>query len=209
MVITYNLGDALYINMTNRCTNACSFCLRSSKSGAGRWQSASNLGGAQSALWLEREPTVDEVLESLRESGLKQYKEVVFCGFGEPFMRFDDCKEVARWLKRHGMRVRANTNGQANLITGRDVTGEMPGLFDAVSISLNNKNAAEYQAACHSGYGERAFDALLDFGQKCAENGIETTFTVVDLLPPEDIAACRRLAEERGCTLRVRRYIGQ
>lgn len=212
MIITYKLGEKLYINLTNKCSNACDFCLRTAKENSlthNDWESDRDLGGISSELWLEREPTVEEAIESLKTHDLKSYEEVVFCGFGEPTERFDACVEIARWLKEQGIKVRINTNGQANLINNRDVTPEMKGLFDVVSISLNNKNAKEYQQTCHSEFGERAFDELLSFGKKCASLGIETVFSVVDLLPEEDIEECRRIAEQNGGKLRVRNYIEQ
>jgi len=210
LIITYELGDSLYINLTNRCSNACSFCLRGEQKAdtvpSDMWQTSADLSGA-SELWLHREPSTDEVIDNLKKRDLQKYKEVVFCGFGEPFMRFDDCKTVAKWLKQNNVKVRVNTNGQANLIFERDVTPEMAGLFDVVSISLNNKNAQEYQELCNSDYGESAYDALLDFGEKCAKLGIETIFTVVDILPKEDIEICKQLANSRGAKLRIRKYI--
>ena len=212
MIITYKLGEKLYINLTNKCSNACDFCLRTAKENAlthNDWESDRDLGGVGSELWLEREPTVEEAIESLKSHDLSAYEEVVFCGFGEPTERFDACVEIAKWLKEQGIKVRINTNGQANLINKRDVTSEMKGLFDVVSISLNNKNAKEYQETCHSEFGEKAFDELLSFGKKCASLGIETVFSVVDLLPEEDIEECRRIAEQNGGKLRVRNYIEQ
>lgn len=212
MIITYKLGEKLYINLTNKCSNACDFCLRTAKENSlthNDWESDRDLGGISSELWLEREPTVEEAIESLKSHDLSTYEEVVFCGFGEPTERFDACVEIAKWLKEQGIRVRINTNGQANLINKRDVTPEMKGLFDVVSISLNNKNAKEYQQVCHSEFGENAFDELLSFGKKCASMGIETVFSVVDLLPEEDIEECRRIAEKNGGKLRVRNYIEQ
>lgn len=212
MVITYELGSKLYINMTNKCSNACDFCLRTAKANSmthEQWQSDRDLGGVESELWLEREPTVDEVIESLKSRNLPSYEEIVFCGFGEPTERFDDCVTVAKWLKTQNVKIRINTNGQANLINKRDVTDEMKGLFDVVSISLNNKNAREYQEVCHSEFGEKAFDELISFGSKCVENGIETIFSVVDLLPKSDIEECKKIAEKNGAKLRIRNYIEQ
>ncbi|OQB14704.1 MAG: 7-carboxy-7-deazaguanine synthase [Firmicutes bacterium ADurb.Bin193] len=208
MIISYELGNSLYINLTNRCSNACDFCLRCAKPKQVKpvWVTSADLSGAEE-FWLEREPSVSEIIDDLKRRDLKKYHEVVFCGFGEPFMRFDECVEVAKWLKTQGVKIRVNTNGQANLIHGRDVTGEMAGLFDTVSISLNNKNAEEYNNICHSDYGEEAYNALLEFGEKCAARGIKTVFTVVDILPPEDIQKCREIAESRGGTLRIRKYI--
>lgn len=212
MIITYELGEKLYINLTNRCSNACDFCLRTAKANDlthDDWKSDRDLGGVESELWLEREPTVEEAIESLKSRDLNKYEEVVFCGFGEPTERFDDCVEIAKWLKEQGVKIRLNTNGQANLINNRDVTPQMKGLFDVVSISLNNKNAEEYQQVCHSEFGEKAFEELISFGAKCAKLGIETVFSVVDLLPAEDIAKCREIAEQSGAKLRVREYIEQ
>lgn len=212
MIITYELGEKLYINLTNRCSNACDFCLRTARANDlthDDWKSDRDLGGVESELWLEREPTVEEAIESLKSRDLSKYEEIVFCGFGEPTERFDDCVEIAKWLKEQGLRVRLNTNGQANLINNRDVTPQMKGLFDVVSISLNNKNAEEYQQVCHSEFGEKAFEELISFGAKCAKLGIETVFSVVDLLPAEDIAKCREIAEQSGAKLRVREYIEQ
>lgn len=212
MIITYKLGNKLYINLTNRCSNSCDFCLRTAKANElthDDWKTDRDLGGAESELWLDREPTVDEVIESLNGRQLDSYEEVVFCGFGEPTERMDECIEIAKWLKARNVKIRLNTNGQANLIHGRDVTSEMAGLFDVISISLNNKNAEEYQAVCHSEFGKAAYDALIEFGAKCAKLGIETVFSVVDLLPAEDIEQCRKIADSNGAKLRVREYIEQ
>lgn len=208
LIISYELGNSLYINLTNRCSNACEFCLRggSKNIDSSRWESSDDLSGTDE-LWLEYEPSVEEIIADLKKRDLGKYEEVVFCGFGEPFTRFDECLEVAKWLKGKNIRVRVNTNGQANLIHNRDVTNEMAGFFDVVSISLNGKNAKEYDEICHSDYGEDAFGALLEFGKKCSEKGIETIFTVVDILPPEDIEVCRKLAQSHGGRLRIRKYI--
>lgn len=211
LIISYNLGNSLYINLTNRCTNSCDFCLRASKDQpeikSNKWETSDDLSGTNE-LWLDHEPTLEEIIEDLAKRDLKSYDEIVFCGFGEPFMRFYDCLEVAKWLRTQNVKaIRVNTNGQANLIFETDVTPLMVGLFDVVSISLNNKNAREYNDQCHSCFGEKAFDALLDFGEKCAKLGIKTVFSVVDLLPKEDIDECRNIAKSRGCELRVREYI--
>ena len=207
MILTYELGNKLYINLTNRCSNSCDFCLRTAKANElthNDWKTDRDLGGVESELWLDREPSVSEVIESLKGRCLADYEEIVFCGFGEPAERMEECIEIAKWLKTKNVKVRLNTNGQANLIHGFDVTPKMKGLFDVVSISLNNKNAKEYQQVCHSEFGEAAFDALLEFGKKCSQLGIETVFSVVDLLPEEDIEKCREIAKENGGILRVR-----
>ena len=146
MIITYELHNSLYVNLTNRCSNACTFCVRTKHD---------NVNG-EDDLWLEREPTLDEIKADFEKRDLDKYDAVVFCGFGEPTERFDDLIAVAKWLKsKHpGLSIRINTNGQANLICGRDVTPEMEGVIDCVSISLNAENAEKYQSLCRSRFGE-------------------------------------------------------
>ena len=72
MTITYPVKRGIYVNMTNRCPCACTFCLR---------QHGDSVYGSD-PLWLDREPTVDEVCESLDAWDLSQYEEIVFCGYG-------------------------------------------------------------------------------------------------------------------------------
>ena len=55
MTITYKVKNGVYVNMTNRCPCACTFCLR---------QNGDGVYGSDS-LWLESEPTVGEVCESI------------------------------------------------------------------------------------------------------------------------------------------------
>lgn len=196
MNITYEYGGKLYVNTTNRCTNKCKFCIRFTPSGVGDVD-----------LWLEREPTVDEIFTALKKANYKNYQEVIFCGYGEPFMRFDDIMEVCRKIKAEGdTKIRVNTNGHANHIAGRDVTPDMEGLVDVVSISLNAKNAKEYNDICLCDFGEDGFYEMLDFAKKASRYVPEVILSVVDVLPPEDIAACRKIAEETGVTFRVREY---
>ncbi len=197
VVITYELGKSLYINITNRCTNDCSFCVRSS--------AGDNFGGLN--LWLEREPTVDEVMEAVVRRDGSQYGEFVFCGYGEPMMRTDDLVALGKALKaRYATPVRINTNGQANLICGRDVTPRLAGWVSALSISLNAKNAQDYQKICRSVYGEKAFAAILDFAAKAKQYVPKVIFTVVDVLSEEDIRACAELAQRSGVDFRVRHW---
>ena len=133
--IVYKYGSRYYINMTNRCPCKCTFCVRNETPG---------LGDADS-LWLDREPTVEEVKDALLALDLSSAEEIVFCGYGEPTESFDDLKEIAAFIhERLKKRVRLDTNGLGSLINGRDIVPEMKGLVDSVSISLNAKNAAEY-----------------------------------------------------------------
>ena len=192
---TYELGDSLYINLTSRCTNDCTFCVRNEK--------ADYFGHK---LWPAREPEAAEVIARLPDD-IRRYKEYVFCGFGEPTIRLGTLLEVAQAIKARGGVTRINTNGQANLIHKRDVTGELAGAIDKINVSLNEATAAAYAALCRPAFGEAAFAALQEFAKKCAARGIETWFSVVDVIGAEKIALCREIARRCGVTLRVRPYI--
>ena len=180
-----------YINLTNRCTNDCTFCIRNHQDGVGGHR-----------LWLEREPTADDVIAILK----KDQKDVVFCGFGEPTIKIEELKEIARYVKGYGGHVRLNTNGHGSAFHERDIAGELVGLVDDVSISLNNSNAKEYNEVSKSTYGEQGFAHLLAFARDCVRHGIKVTFSVMDLIGEENIAQSKKLAEEIGADFRVRQY---
>lgn len=197
MIITYEVGNSLYLNITNRCSNDCNFCVRNHPDG---------MAGLD--LWLEREPTVDEVLADIQRREVSKYQEVVFCGYGEPMSRFRDLLEVSRRIKKlYSIPIRINTNGQGSLIAGRDITAELAGVIDAVSISLNAKNSVEYQAICQSVYGEAAFAAVLDFAARSRRYIPKVVFSVVDIMSVADIAACREIARKIGVQFKVRKFI--
>lgn len=197
LTICYVLGNTLYINVTNRCTNRCSFCVRDKDCGIGDVN-----------LWLEREPTAEEMMEDIKKFNPKNYDEVVFCGYGEPTMRLDAVLACAKFIKENfGSKIRINTNGQANLFYGENVAPRLKGLIDVVSISLNAKNADEYDKMCKSIYGKESFQALIDFAKECKQYVPEVVMSVVDILPQEDIAVCRHIAEDAGAKLRVRELI--
>ena len=192
---TYEIGDNLYINLTSKCTNACTFCVRNEK--------ADYFGHK---LWLSREPSAEEVLARI-PADIARYKEYVFCGFGEPTRRLETMLEVAAALKARGAVTRLNTNGQANIFWKRDVSGELAGRIDKINVSLNEATAKDYAALCRPAFGEAAFEGLQDFARRCAAQGIETWFSVVDIIGEEKIAACREIAKRCGVTLKVRPYI--
>ena len=199
MTATYRVGDGLYVNLTNRCPCACTFCIR---------QNAPGVYGSDS-LWLEREPTADEVCESI-EKNLGTCRELVFCGYGEPTERLDTLLEVAARFKRvHPiLPIRVNTNGLADLIAGKPTAHLFKGLVDAVSISLNAPTAEEYVALCRPKFGAAAYPALLKFAEEVKGFVKDVVLTVVGTedLTPEKEAACRQVAAEHGIPLRVRRF---
>jgi TatD family-associated radical SAM protein len=196
-MIAYKLGNSLYLNITNRCTNRCGFCIRQQGPGVGGYN-----------LWLEKEPTTREIIEAIGDP--TGYKEVVFCGYGEPLLRLQTVLDVARHLKKTypNVPIRINTNGQANLIYGEDVTPQFKGLIDVISISLNAENAEKYNELCHSEYGEDAFYSVLEFARKCKNYIPRVVLSVVDL-PAIDVEKCRKLAQDLGVEFRVRHYISK
>lgn len=190
----YEYGDSLYINLTNKCPNNCEFCLRNFKNGVG-----------EDDLRLSTEPNFEDVKEALSLFPLKKYDEIVFCGFGEPMCALSVMSQVGPYLKRFGLKTRVNTNGLGGLWNKRDDVPQLISKYiDSVSISLNASNRELYQEICRSKYGEEAFDAIIDFTKGCVENGIDTTLTVVDFIGEDEIAECRKLAEELGAKFRVR-----
>lgn len=193
----YEFGNSLYINLTNKCSNACEFCLRNIKRGVGN-----------DDLWLTREPNFEDIKEDLSLYNLKKYDEVVFCGYGEPMCALPVLSQVGPYLKRLGVKTRINTNGQAGLINKRDDVPKLIAPYiDSVSISLNASTPELYQEICRSKFGEDAFYAMLDFAKGCVGAGIDTTLSVVDFIGEEEIEACRKLAESVGAKYRVRETI--
>jgi TatD DNase family protein len=190
--IAYRIRDSLYLNITNRCTNACIFCAK-----------FKDFTVKGHHLRLEHEPTAAQVLAAIGDPG--RFQEVVFCGYGEPLIRLDLIKEVAAWLKQRGVRVRINTDGQANLVHGRDILPELTGLVDAVSVSLNAPDAETYQRLCRSKFGESGFQAVKDFLTAAKQHIPSVTATAVGL-PGIDLEACRKVAAEIGVEFREREY---
>ncbi len=189
----YAIGNKLYINLTNRCSNNCDFCIRQGREGM-----------SNTTLWLENEPTAEDVVEQLPHNLDDFDKEVVFCGFGEPTYNLDTLDEVASFLHCVDKTTRINTNGQANLIHNRDVSDVIATSCDVINISLNECDAEKYQRHCKSIFGTKAFDALLEFAQLCRQRGAKVVFSVVDSIGEQDIAACQKLADKLGIPLRVR-----
>ncbi|HSR10528.1 MAG TPA: TatD family hydrolase [Thermodesulfobacteriota bacterium] len=191
--LVYRIRDSLYLNVTNRCSNRCAFC----------WKNHSYVVKGHD-LELAREPGRDDLLRAIGDPA--PYKEVVFCGFGEPLLRLDLVKDVAGELKKRGVKIRIDTDGQANLVYGRNILPELKGFVDSVSVSLNAENAEKYQRICRSPFGEKGFEGVLDFLREAKKVIPDVTATVVGM-PGIDVEASRKLAEdELGVKFRVRSY---
>lgn len=196
MNIAYKYQGSLYVNLTNRCTNKCKFCIRFTPSGV------DNID-----LWLEHEPSVQEIIDALESADFTSYDEIVFCGYGEPLLRVYDVLEVCKFIKsKKNIKIRVNTNGHANRFAGEDVTPHMKGLIDVISISLNAENAQKYNEICVCDYGEEGFYEMLNFARAAKEHVPEVILSIVDVISKEEIEACRKIAEDIGVTFRVRTY---
>lgn len=191
--IAYPIRDSLYLNITNRCTNACSFCARNTTD----FVKGHNLK-------LRRDPELSKILAAME--GFEKYREVVFCGYGEPFLRLDIIKEVAARIKAKGVRVRVNTNGHALMIHKRDILPEIAGLVDALSVSLNAPGEEQYVEICRPLIGAGSYESLKEFVRRAKKYVPEVVVTALSM-PGVDLAACRKVAEEElGVHLRIREY---
>lgn len=196
MEILYKVHNNLYVNLTNKCPCACTFCLR---------QNMDHVGESKS-LWLEREPSAEEVIAEFAKFDMSRFNEVVFCGFGEPTEAFEVLKKVAAFVKEtYHMPIRLNTNGLGNLVNGRDITPEMEGLIDTVSISLNTPNADRYHELVRSKFGDKSFDTMLDFARSSTKYVPNVVMTTVDTtITKEEEEECRRICDSIGAKYRIR-----
>lgn len=203
--VTYEFEGALYVNLTNKCNCACTFCLRHNG-----YEGHTGSIYADD-LWLEHEPTNEEALANLLERDVSIYRELVFCGFGEPTYRIDTILWLVDRLKERITNlppVRINTNGHANLIHGRDVTPELKGRIDTLSISLNGSTEEEYTAVTRPKQGTKGWQAMLDFTRKSKDYVPNVVLTIVDKDKTQaEIDHCYKIAEELGAKLKIRSYI--
>lgn len=200
----YYLGNSMYINVTNLCTNKCVFCIR---------DSSDNVGGVN--LVLEEENfSHEDIIKEIKNTLKENTKEIVFCGYGEPLFKLDIIKNTARFIKENypNIPVRINSNGHANLIHKKNTVPELVGLIDKISVSLNAENAELYAKIAKPSYEkEKAFNAVKEFISECVKNGIETTATIVtgfkDYKP--DVEKCRKITEDSGAEFRIREWLPQ
>ena len=194
----YALDGNLYINLTNKCSNGCDFCVRNERT--------SYYGNY---LWLKNgDPTVEKVIQAVNGFGdLSKFKEVVFCGFGEPTYKVAEMVALCDYFHEKGMKTRLNTNGQGNLINKRDIVPELKGKVDFVNVSLNASCAEKYQPICRSQFGEHGFAGLSEFAKLCRKNGVACRFSIVDCIGEEEVEACKRLAQSVNVPLYIRNYI--
>ena len=191
--IVYEIGNSLYLNITNRCTNKCTFCIRYK----------TKLFNGKHPLWLKKEPTTEEIIEAIGDP--TKYKEIVFCGYGEPLVRLDTVKEVSKWLKKKGTYVRIDTNGHGNLIHKRNILPELKGIVDSISVSLNAENDEVYQKVCIPDFGEGTFDAIIEFTKEAKKYIPDVEITVVGI-PEINTKEAEKIAKDLRVSFRIRTY---
>lgn len=198
MTIFYKFEGKMYINITNGCPCRCIFCIRNN---------ADSIRDNDS-LWLEHEPTFEEITAAFDAFDKTGMTDAVFCGYGEPMVRADMVVRVAEYIKQNSdMRIRLNSNGLVKLIHPDFDLNSLKGLIDSVSVSLNAPDAVRYNEVTRPSFGEKSFDVMLDFAKQMKQICGNVGFTVVDVITEEETDRCRRLAEELGIPLRVRAYV--
>lgn len=189
--LSYTIGDRLYLNITDRCTLSCAFCPKH--------RGSHRVRGYE--LTLDHRPSTDEIIEAIDNPA--SYREVVFCGFGEPTLRLDTLKTVARYVRKQNGRVRINTDGLANRVHKRNVLPEITDCVDAVSVSMNAQDEPTYARHCRPALAG-SFAAMFDFLRLAPRYIPDVTASAIDGLEGVDIDACATLARSAGVRFRRR-----
>ncbi|MET0071477.1 MAG: TatD family nuclease-associated radical SAM protein [Candidatus Thiodiazotropha sp.] len=189
--ISYQIGDNLYLSITDRCTLECAFCPKT----------FGDMRVKGYDLTIYHRPTAEEIIDSIDDPA--RYDEVVFCGYGEPTLRLNVLLQVARYIKQQGGRVRVNTDGLCNLVHKHDTLPELGTCVDALSVSLNAQNREIYDLHCRPNL-PGSYEAMLEFLRRAPDHIAEVTATAVDGLEGVDIAACEALAKSLNVKFRRR-----
>ena len=206
-ILVYLLDGKIYINLTNKCTNDCIFCLRKDKDDV-----------VGQTLWLENEnSTAEDVIEQfevkrneLLTSNHSQSSEVIFCGYGEPMLKFDVLKQTAQYIKNKypETKIRVNTNGHANFVYKKNIVPECKGLIDEFSVSLNGSTKQEYNELSQPKFDE-AYEEVKKFIKACSDENISVVASVVEGYKGRhlDLEKCQKIANDLGAKFRVREWI--
>jgi TatD DNase family protein len=194
-VIVYPIRDSLYLNITNRCSNKCVFCIRNDTD----FVKGHNLR-------LKEEPSVEEIISFLPKD-VSKYKEIVFCGYGEPFFRLQDVLEISKRIKAlyKEISIRINTNGHGALIHKENIVPRIKEFIGEISVSLNVENEAKYQKFCRPEFGAGTYQEIKKFILECKKQEIKVGLTFLDM-PGVDISKCKEIAKELGVGCRIRKY---
>lgn len=198
MTILYQIHNNLYVNITNKCSSACVFCLRQTR----------DKMGESGSLWLAHEPSLEEIKNAFSQMDMNQFNEIVFCGFGEPTERLDVLLESAKFVKKeYHKKIRINTNGQGDLINEKDIAPLFEGVFDTVSISLNTPDEKQYNELVRSRFGDQAYSAMISFVKqvrnyvpKVILSTVETTIT------KEEEVRCEEICKSLNVTYKIRPF---
>lgn len=194
--ILYTYKNQVYANITNMCDCRCRFCIRSHEDGVGDAET----------LWHKVDPTLEEIKAAMDEFDFTGYKELVYCGYGEPTCAIENLVESAKYAKeKYGIAIRVNTNGLGNLFHGKDIIPKIAEVVDSVSISLNAPTKEEYMDVTRPKF-ENAFEAMLEFAQECKGKIPQVKMSIVDVLPEKDIEASQELADSLGVVLKIRKF---
>lgn len=201
--LVYSINDekspeVVYVNLTNSCTNSCIFCLREQKD---------DVCGAE--MWHDDNYTLEDIIEQFQK--FDRPREVVFCGYGEPFLRREMMKEFCKYLRKNYpyIKIRVNTNGHANAIYKTNVAEEFKDLIDAVSVSLNASNEEQYDEICKPKI-RNAYEEVQKFIKACVDAGMDVSASVVtgfDKIHIVDADACEKIATSLGAKFRNREFI--
>ena len=196
--IIYTYESGVYMNITNKCPCSCVFCIRHNGDGV----------GSADSLWLTKSPGFDEIKSEIDKFDFSPFKEIVFCGYGEPTEELENLIKSAKYLKKkYGLKIRLNSNGLSDLINGEGSAKKLKGIVDSISISLNAPDAESYQRVCRSKYGDKAFPAIIKFANDCKQYIPSVKFSVVDIISPEEIEQCKKISDEMNIPLRIRAAI--
>lgn len=189
---TYQIGKSLYVNVTNRCNADCVFCDR---------KGAAVVKGHSLKMSKSEEPPASTYIKEIGDP--KKYSEIVFCGYGEPTIRWAVVKEVAAYVKKNGGKTRLNTDGHGNFINKKDITPEMKGLIDTVSISLNSVDPDQYAKLMR--VEPSLHKEMIDFAKK-AKKYSHVVMSIVGLSEVDTEEAKKFVIDEIGVDFRVREY---
>ena len=198
--IVYTFENHVYLNITNACPCRCEFCIRNN---------GDSVGDA-STLWFQcHSPSFQEIkaeIDAFDFSGY--YDEIIFCGYGEPTCAYENLIKTAKYLKEKlpECKLRLNTNGLSDLLNKKPTAEELCSVLDILSVSLNAPTSEKYEALCHPTFKEKSFPAILKFAKECKDLNATVKFSVVDVIPKEDIEECKKIAEDLGIPLRIRTY---
>ena len=194
--ILYIYNEQVYANITNQCDCSCSFCIRSHDNGI----------GDADTLWHKKEPTLEEIKAAMDQFDFGAFRELVYCGYGEPTCALENLMESARYAKEnYGVAIRVNTNGLGNLYNKKDIVPILAGVVDSMSVSLNAPTKEEYMKVTRPSF-ENAFEAMKEFIAECRDLIPQVKVSIVDILPKEQIEASKDLANELGVDLRIRKF---